>query len=80
MQSCVRHHHKTVIPDDASLCISSQAPLVKPADTLSPVRIGNIYQRFGSLQSGLCQNIIKASVPFLLEEGMYTYATALDVI
>jgi len=27
------------------------------------------------LESGLCQNIIKASVPFLLEEGMSTYAT-----
>ncbi|DBA95563.1 TPA: hypothetical protein ACH3X3_013416 [Trebouxia sp. C0006] len=48
------------------------APLVRPADTFSPVRIGNVYQRFGSLESGLCQNIIKASVPFLLEEGMST--------
>ncbi|DBA86378.1 TPA: hypothetical protein ACH3X2_005606 [Trebouxia sp. C0005] len=45
------------------------APLVRPADTFSPVRIGNVYQRFGTLESGLCQNIIKASVPFLLEEG-----------
>ena len=46
-----------------------------PSSAFSPVRIGNIYQRFGSLESGLCQNIIKASVPFVLEEGMYTYAT-----
>ena len=52
-----------------------QAPLVMPSSPFSPVRIGNIYQRFGSLESGLCQNIIKASVPFVLEEGMYTYAT-----
>ena len=52
-----------------------QAPLVMPTSPFSPVRIGNIYQRFGSLDSGLCQNIIKASVPFVLEEGMYTYAT-----
>ena len=53
-----------------------QAPLVMPSSPFSPVRIGNIYQRFGSLESGLCQNIIKASVPFVLEEGMYTYATS----
>ena len=53
----------------------TQAPLVMPPSAFSPVRIGNIYQRFGSLQSGLCQNIIKASVPFLLEEGMCTYDT-----
>ena len=52
-----------------------QAPLVMPSSPFSPVRIGNIYQKFGSLESGLCQNIIKASVPFVLEEGMYTYAT-----
>lgn len=52
-----------------------QAPLVTPPSPFSPVRIGNIYQRFGSLASGLCQNIIKASVPYVLEEGMSTYAT-----
>lgn len=52
-----------------------QAPLVTPSSPFSPVRIGNIYQKFGSLESGLCQNIIKASVPFVLEEGMSTYAT-----
>lgn len=45
-----------------------------PPNPFAPVRIGNVYQRFGSLESGLCQNIIKASVPFLLEEGMCTYA------
>lgn len=56
--------------------ICMQAPLTMPASPFAPVRIGNIYQRFGSLESGLCENIIKASVPFLLEEGRYTYYAA----
>ncbi|DBA95564.1 TPA: hypothetical protein ACH3X3_013416 [Trebouxia sp. C0006] len=58
-----------ITPTQRAVVEEAIAPLVRPADTFSPVRIGNVYQRFGSLESGLCQNIIKASVPFLLEEG-----------
>lgn len=34
---------------------------------ISPIEVGEIYQRFSSPEKGWVENIIKLSVPFLLE-------------
>ena len=57
------------------LCATSlralQVPLVRAPSTPFPlpVQIGNIYQQFSSPEEGEVRNIIKLSVPLLLEPG-----------
>lgn len=33
-----------------------------------PVRVGNVYQRFSSVERGIVENIIEFSVPFVLQQ------------
>jgi hypothetical protein len=33
-----------------------------------PVKVGNVYQRFSSVERGIVENIIEFSVPLLLEQ------------
>lgn len=35
----------------------------------SPVQVGNIYQRFSSVEEGVVENLIELSTPLLLQEG-----------
>lgn len=34
-----------------------------------PVRVGNVYQRFSSVERGIVENIIEFSIPLLLEDS-----------
>lgn len=34
----------------------------------TPIQIGNIYQRFTSVEEGVVENLIQFGVPFLLED------------
>eukprot|EP00879_Flechtneria_rotunda_P014136 GHRR01014768.1.p1 GENE.GHRR01014768.1~~GHRR01014768.1.p1 ORF type:complete len:294 (+),score=42.18 GHRR01014768.1:240-1121(+) len=42
--------------------------LLLPLGLPTPVRVGNIYQRFSSVERGIVENIIEFSLPLLLEE------------
>lgn len=33
-----------------------------------PVKVGNVYQRFSSVERGIVENIIELSIPFVLEQ------------
>jgi hypothetical protein len=47
-----------------------QAPLLQvPRSSLLPLQVGNIYQRFTTVEEGVVENIIQLGVPFLLEAG-----------
>ena len=48
----------------------AQAPIVAlPRSPLVPVRVGDIYQRFSSVEEGVVENIIKFSIPRVLQPG-----------
>jgi hypothetical protein len=55
------------------LCCCLQTPIVgldlpDIAGLPPPVKVGNVYQRFSSVERGIVENIIEFSVPFLLEQ------------
>ncbi len=53
---------------------TSQLPILEAESRLappigpSPLQVGNIYQRFSSVEEGVVENIIELSTPFLLQE------------
>lgn len=50
--------------------------VAKPPEGLPvPLRVGDIYQRFSTPEEGIVENIIKLSVPFLLDESEGVTAT-----
>lgn len=47
-----------------------QRPIVQLEQfPFAPLRVGDIYQRFSGPAEGRVENIIKFSIPFLLEQG-----------
>ena len=53
---------------DAS--VDLQRPIVQLEQVpFAPLRVGDIYQRFSGPAEGRVENIIKFSIPFLLEQG-----------